>query len=71
MMQELKAKEQIAALKLEISNLTRLLEQGAAVGLAEEADLEELVRQLGEQRDAAAAAAAAVEQEQTPAGGGE
>ena len=49
-MQELKAKEQIAALKLEISNLTRLLEQGAAVGLAEEADLEELVRQ----RDAAA-----------------
>lgn len=33
--QELKAKEQIAQLKLEISNLTKLLEQGAAVGLAE------------------------------------
>lgn len=34
-LQELKAKEQIAQLKLEISNLTKLLEQGAAVGLAE------------------------------------
>jgi hypothetical protein len=43
-LQELKAKEQVAALKLEISGLTKLLEQGAAVGLAEEADLEELIR---------------------------
>lgn len=42
--QELKAKEQVASLKLEISGLTKLLEQGAAVGLAEEADLEELIR---------------------------
>ncbi|EFN51138.1 hypothetical protein CHLNCDRAFT_141344 [Chlorella variabilis] len=41
---ELKAKEQVASLKLEISGLTKLLEQGAAVGLAEEADLEELIR---------------------------
>ncbi|KAL4439847.1 hypothetical protein ABPG75_002848 [Micractinium tetrahymenae] len=52
---ELKAKEQIAQLKLEISNLTKLLEQGAAVGLAEEADLEELIRQKEEvtaERDA-------------------
>ncbi|PRW33224.1 flagellar associated isoform A [Chlorella sorokiniana] len=42
---ELKSKEQIAQLKQEISSLTKLLEQGAAVGLAEEADLEELIRQ--------------------------
>eukprot|EP00887_Chlorella_sp_A99_P000486 scaffold17.g486.t1 len=51
---ELKAKEQIAQLKLEISNMTRLLEQGAAVGLAEEADLQELIRQkeeLARERD--------------------
>ncbi|KAL4853863.1 Cilia- and flagella-associated protein 58 [Chlorella vulgaris] len=45
---ELKAKEQVAAFKLEISGLTKLLEQGAAVGLAEEADLEELIRQKEE-----------------------
>ena len=52
---ELKAKEQITQLKLEISNMTRLLEQGAAVGLTEEADLEELIRQkeeLAAERDA-------------------
>ncbi len=47
-LQELKAKEQVAAFKLEISGLTKLLEQGAAVGLAEEADLEELIRQKEE-----------------------
>ena len=53
--QELKAKEQIAQLKLEISGLTKVLEAGAAVGLAEEADLAELIRQKEEvaaERDA-------------------
>ena len=45
--QELKFTEQVAALKLEISGLTQLLEAGAAVGLGEEADLEELIRQKG------------------------
>ena len=54
-LQELKAKEQIAQLKIEISGLTKVLEAGAAVGLAEEADLAELIRQKEEvaaERDA-------------------
>eukprot|EP00873_Tetraselmis_striata_P013169 jgi/Tetstr1/433433/TSEL_022707.t1 len=45
---EARAKETIQQLKLEIANLTRLVEQGAGLGLGEEATVNELLRQKEE-----------------------
>lgn len=45
---EAKAKESIQQLKLEISNLTRLVEQGSGLAMGEEATLNELLKQKEE-----------------------
>ena len=47
-MQEVQAKQTIQALKAEITNLSRLAESGAAMSLAEDATLAELMRQKEE-----------------------
>ena len=52
---EAKAKETIQQLKMEIANLTRLVEQGSGLALGEEATLNELIKQkeeLVKERDA-------------------
>lgn len=46
--QEARAKETIQQLKLEIANLTRLVEQGAGLGLGEESTVNELLKQKEE-----------------------
>ena len=45
---EARAKETIQQLKLEIANLTRLVEQGAGLGLGEESTVNELLKQKEE-----------------------
>lgn len=45
---EARAKETIQQLKLEISNLTRLVEQGAGMSLGEESTVNDLLRQKEE-----------------------
>lgn len=54
-LQEARAKETIQQLKLEISNLTRLVEQGAGLTVGEESTLNDLMKQKDElvkERDA-------------------
>ncbi|KAL6785405.1 FAP189 [Auxenochlorella protothecoides x Auxenochlorella symbiontica] len=58
---ELQAKAQITRLQVEVDSLTQLLEQGTAATFADEAEVEELIRQKDEaaaQRDAHMAAVA-------------
>jgi hypothetical protein len=45
---EARAKETICQLKLEITNLTRLVEQGAGISLGEEATVNDLLKQKEE-----------------------
>jgi hypothetical protein len=45
---EARAKETISHLKMEISNLTRLVEQGAGISLGEESTVNELLKQKDE-----------------------
>jgi chromosome segregation ATPase len=45
---EARAKETISHLKMEIANLTRLVEQGAGISLGEEAAVNELIKQKEE-----------------------
>lgn len=46
--QEARAKETIQQLKLEIANLTRLVEQGAGLSLGEENTVNEILKQKDE-----------------------
>lgn len=45
---EARARETISHLKMEISNLTRLVEQGAGISLGEETTVNELLKQRDE-----------------------
>ena len=55
MLQEARAKDMISQLKLEMNNLTRLVEAGAGLSIGEEATMNELLKQkedLTKERDA-------------------
>lgn len=55
MPQEARAKDMISQLKLEMNNLTRLVEAGAGLSIGEEATMNELLKQkedLTKERDA-------------------
>ena len=55
MSQEARAKDMISQLKLEMNNLTRLVEAGAGLSIGEEATMNELLKQkedLTKERDA-------------------
>jgi fructose/tagatose bisphosphate aldolase len=54
-MQEARAKDMISQLKLEMNNLTRLVEAGAGLSIGEESTMNELLKQkedLTKERDA-------------------
>lgn len=54
-LQEARAKDMISQLKLEMNNLTRLVEAGAGLSIGEEATMNELLKQkedLTKERDA-------------------